>query len=265
MELIKLDFLTITLFDVLDIFLVSFIFYKLFIILRGTRAYQMLLGFVVILAFSFLAEAFEMKGILWLIENIRAVWVVAFVILFQSELRRFLIYLGQSNFVNVFFKHQNIGFIDQLTEGVKVLSQTKTGALIVLERETGMRAVIETGLILGAEISKELLLSIFNKNSPLHDGAVVIRNYLIEAAGCFLPITQNDTIPLSWGTRHRAAIGVTEESDAISLVVSEETGEISIAKNGNLEKNLTIEEIRTKLKEELLKPDKSIKILGVEK
>ncbi|KAA3602137.1 MAG: TIGR00159 family protein [Calditrichaeota bacterium] len=251
MELFKLDFLSVTFFDLLDIALVSFIFYKLFIILRGTRAYQMFIGFVVLLSFSFLAEATQLKGMTWLIDNIRAVWVVVFVILFQAELRRFLIYLGQSKLVTSFLKHEITNFMDALLEALENLSNTKTGALIVFEKDTGLKAIIETGLTLRADITKELLISIFNKNSPLHDGAVVIRDNLVEAATCFLPLTQNPNLPHELGTRHRAGIGVTEESDALVLIVSEETGKISMASNGILSRDLTIKEVKENLQKEL--------------
>ncbi len=251
MELFKLDFLSVTFFDLLDIALVSFIFYKLFIILRGTRAYQMFIGFVVLLSFSFLAEATQLKGMTWLIDNIRAVWVVVFVILFQAELRRFLILLGQSKLVTSFLKHEITNFMDALLEALENLSTTKTGALIVFEKDTGLKAIIETGLTLRADITKELLISIFNKNSPLHDGAVVIRDNLVEAATCFLPLTQNTNLPHELGTRHRAGIGVTEESDALVLIVSEETGKISMASNGILSRDLTIKEVKENLQKEL--------------
>lgn len=251
MELFNLDFLSVTFFDLLDIVLVSFIFYKLFIILRGTRAYQMFIGFVVLLSFSFLAEATQLKGMTWLIDNIRAVWVIVFVILFQAELRRFLIFLGQNKLVNSFLKHEITNFMDALLEALEDLSSTKTGALIVFEKDTGLKGIIETGLTLRADITKELLISIFNKNSPLHDGAVVIRDNLVEAATCFLPLTQNPNLPHELGTRHRAAIGVTEESDALVLIVSEETGKISVASNGILTRDLTIKEIKEKLQKEL--------------
>ena len=185
-----------------------------------------------------------MRGISWIFENLRTVWLVAFVIIFQPELRRLLIYIGQSPVVRFFFKVSGSKVIDVVVEATKILQERGYGALIVMVRETGLKLTVETGVRLQAEVSTPLLLSIFNPRAPLHDGAVVIQNDIIEAARCILPLAEIERAHAELGTRHRAALGVSEESDAMAIVVSEETGKISIAIDGKLRTDLSEEELK---------------------
>ena len=168
----------------------------------------------------------------WLLNQFQTVWVVAFVILFQPEIRRLLIYVGQTRFFQTIFRMGTSRSLESIVEASLLMSEKKWGALIVIQRETGLRSYKEAGIQLKAEVSTPLLLSIFNPNSSMHDGAVILQNTLIEAAGCILPLTESQMISPEMGTRHRAALGITEESDALVVVISEERGSISIAENG---------------------------------
>lgn len=250
MELFKIGFITVTLVDIIDILLVSFVFYKLYQIMRGTRGSQMFLGLLLILVVSFLVGAFGMKGMSWLVGSVAQVWVIAFVILFQPELRRLLIQLGQAPIVRRLFRVATTKVIDEITSAAVELSQKRYGGLFVLQRDMGMRSIIETGIKLQAEARSELIVSIFYPRTPLHDGAVVINGNLLEAAGCILPLTDNPNIDPSLGTRHRAALGVTEEFDAAVVVVSEETGQISLAYRGEfLDRGMSGEDLRKALEQ----------------
>lgn len=214
--------------------------------MRGTFASRMFLGLFVILLVGFIARAFEMSGINWLIDNVKTVWVIAFVIVFQPELRRVLLYLGQNPFISRFVVPENIDHIENTINACIELSEKNFGALIIFARKSGLRSIIETGLEIQSRVNKELLLSIFNPRSPLHDGAVIIRNDIIIAAKCILPLSQNTKIDTALGTRHRAGIGISEQSDALVIIVSEETGKISIAEEGVLTRGLTEITLREK-------------------
>ena len=168
----------------------------------------------------------------WLLNQFQTVWVVAFVILFQPEIRRLLIYVGQTRFFQTIFRMGTSRSLESIVEASLNMSEKRWGALIVIQRETGLRSYKEAGIQLKAEVSTPLLLSIFNPNSSMHDGAVILQNTLIEAAGCILPLTESQMVSPEMGTRHRAALGITEESDALVVVISEERGTISIAENG---------------------------------
>jgi len=237
-ELFKIFFLSISLVDILDIILVSFIFYKLYQVMRGTRGIQMIAGLIVILLASFIVQGLNMSGMSWIVRNIQTVWVIAFVILFQPELRRLLIVVGQTRLGRAFASLAQTPVLQQVARAVEECSRKRYGALIVLTRKTGLKGIIESGVSIQAKVSDALLVSIFSSKSVLHDGAVVITQDTIEAAKCLLPLTQNPHIGTKIGTRHRAALGISEESDAVVLVVSEETGEISVAENGELLTNL---------------------------
>ncbi|MBD3166464.1 TIGR00159 family protein [bacterium] len=248
MELFNIGFIPVTLVDLFDILIVAFVFYQLYTIMRGTRASQMFAGLILIFAISLIVGALGMKGMSWLIDSIASVWVIAFVILFQPELRRLLIQLGQGPLMRRLFKLHTTKVIDEIGRAVVDLSQKRYGGLIVIERDLGLRSVVETGVKLQAEATAELLVSIFFPRTPLHDGAVVISNNIIEAAKCLLPLTQNPNIDPSLGTRHRAALGITEESDAAVVVVSEETGQISLAFKGEfIERGMSAERLREML------------------
>lgn len=247
-DLFKIDFITVTLLDVVDVILVAYLFYLIFNNMRGTIASQIFAGLVLLLLLSFLAQAFNMKAMGFLLKLITDIWVIAFVILFQPELRRLLIALSRNRFLRYFIRTEIQEVADELVNSMEELSQKQHGALIVITRTTGLRGVIETGIQIGAKVSKSLLLSIFYPRSALHDGAVVIRNNLIEAARCTLPLTaQNIVDGFQLGMRHKAAIGITEQADVIAIIVSEETGIISIAENGKLIRGLSREMLRAKL------------------
>ncbi len=232
MDLFKIGFLTVTLIDVIDVALVSWLFYKIYQYFRETRAGQMLVGLIILLIASFLFNAIGFSASSWLVNQFQTVWVVAFVILFQPELRRLLIYVGQTRFFQKLFRMGSSKSIEEIITAISQLIVKKWGALIVIQRETGMRTYKEAGTLLKAEISSQLLLSILNPKSPLHDGAVIMQNEIIEAAACILPLTESTMVDPMMGTRHRAALGITEETDAIAIVVSEENQRISVADNG---------------------------------
>ena len=250
MELFKIGFLTVTIIDVFDVVAISYILYKLYFFIRGSRAAQMFIGLVLILVASVFVQLMGMSGLNWIFENMRTVWLVAFVILFQPELRRILIYIGQVPLIRKILK---VSFSRRLTEDmIKAaleLSKRGLGGLIVIVQNTAVKSILETGQILQAEISIPLLVSIFNPRSPLHDGAVVIQNEVIEAAKCILPLSQNPNLDPKFGTRHRAALGLSEETDAVIIVVSEETGRISIAFEGTMYPELDHNRFREKLNE----------------
>jgi diadenylate cyclase len=252
MELFKIGFLSVGLADVVDIALVSIIFYRLYLAMRGTIAAQIFVGLVLILAFSFIAQAANLKAMGWILRTLTDIWVIAFIVLFQPELRRLFVLVGRNPIVRIFLKMNVDESIDDVVGAVTELSKKKQGALIVFVRATGIRIHTETGTKLEALVSRTLLLSIFNPKSPLHDGAVVIKDRLIEAARCTLPLS-NLT---AWegqllGTRHRAGLGISEQADAVVVIVSEETGTVSIAENGSLSRGLTPAVLRKELKERL--------------
>jgi diadenylate cyclase len=232
MTLIKIGFLTITLIDIVDLLLVSWVFYKVYIYFKGTRAGQMLAGLVFLMLASFLFNAFGLSASSWLVNQFQTVWVVAFVILFQPELRRLLIYVGQTRFFQRIFRVGTSRTILSIVEASLQLQERHWGGLIVIQKETGLRSYKEQGTQLKAEVTAPLLVSIFNPSSPLHDGAVIIQNDIIDAAACILPLTESKMIDPEMGTRHRAALGISEETDAIVVLISEEKTKISVAEDG---------------------------------
>ncbi|MFN0157926.1 MAG: diadenylate cyclase CdaA [Bacteroidota bacterium] len=253
MELFKIGFLSVGIADILDVILVSFIFYRLYMIMRGTIAAQIFLGLVLIVAFSFFAQAANLKAMSWILQTLKDIWVIAFIVLFQPELRRLLVLVGRNPVVRLFLKINTDDSIDDVVGAVTELSRKKHGALIIFVRTTGIRTHAETGTRMEALVSRSLLLSIFNPKSPLHDGAVVIKDRLIEAARCTLPLS-NLT---AWegvllGTRHRAALGISEIADVVVVIVSEESGTVSIAEDGTLRRGLTPAVLRKELKERLV-------------
>ena len=243
MTIFKVGFLSFSLIDLIDITLVTWVFFKVYQYFKETRAGQMLIGLVILLISSFLFNSFGLSAMSWLVNQFQTVWVVAFVILFQPEIRRLLIYVGQTRFSQRIFKMGTSRSLEAIVDASLQLCYKKWGGLIVIQRETGLRSYKEASVQLKAEVSTPLLLSIFNPESPLHDGAVILQNTLIEAAGCILPLTESQMILPEMGTRHRAALGITEESDAIVVVVSEERGTISTAENGRFT-NLDIDEMK---------------------
>ena len=238
MELFQIGFFELSLKDIVDISLVTFLVFKLYQVISGTRAAPMIIGLILIVVISFFVETFNMSGMSWIIGNIKTVWIILFVIIFQPELRRLLIHVGQSRVLRSFVKVREKKVLEAVANAAVELSGKRIGALIVITIDTGIRAITETGISLQAKVSKSLIVSIFSPRSPLHDGAIIITEDLIEAAKCILPLTDNPNIDQSLGTRHQAAWGISEESDAVVVVVSEETGKISFVKGGEMTSGL---------------------------
>ncbi len=261
MDLFNFGFLHITVIDLIDIAVVSFVFYKLYMVMRGTVAAQIFVGLVLIMAFSFLVQAFNFKVINWVLRTLTDIWVLAFIILFQPELRRLLVLVGRNRIVRAFLPIDVHESIEDIVSAAGELARKHHGMLVVIVRSTGLRTFVETGLQLQARISKALLVSIFNPRSPLHDGAVVIRDRVVEAARVTLPLSQTSTIgEYALGMRHRAGLGISEQADVVAVLVSEETGRISIADNGVLIRGLSTQELRQELLKRLTVPsDKSAK------
>lgn len=232
MVIFQIGFLTITFIDLIDLLLVSWLFYKIYIYFKGTRAGQMLAGLIILMVASFLFNAFGFSASSWLVNQFQTVWVVAFVILFQPELRRLLIYVGQTRFFQRIFRVGTSRTIKAIVEAAIQLQDRHWGGLIVIQRETGLRSYKDQGTQLKAEVTAPLLVSIFNPSSPLHDGAVIIQNDIIDAAACILPLTESTMIDPEMGTRHRAALGISEETDAVVVLVSEEKSRIAVAEDG---------------------------------
>jgi diadenylate cyclase len=222
----------------LDVLLVAFIFYEILQFLRGTHALQMALGAVLLVVLYWTAEWLRLPALSWLLHNVLPYAVFGLIVVFQSEIRKVLAHLGKTPFLGLFTSHKTEEVADEVVLAATTLASTQTGAIIVLEREMGMRSYIETGIGLDALVTYDLLISIFNPNTPLHDGAVVIQGSRVAAAACFLPLTVNPELSRTLGSRHRAAIGVTEDTDAVAVVVSEETGIISLVVGGKIRRGL---------------------------
>src|SRR5574338_329020 len=256
-DLFKIGFITITLSDVIDIVIVSFIFYKLYTILRGTIASQIFIGLLIIILVSFISQLLNFRAVSWLLRLITDIWVIAFVILFQPEIRRLLVLLARNPFFKVFAKAESHEVSDIIVDAAFQLSQHQHGAIIVLIKSSGIRGFAETGEILNARLSVALLTSIFYPKSSLHDGAVIVNKNLIEAARCTLPLSQQTTYKgEGLGMRHRSGLGISEQADVISIIVSEETGSISIAENGVLTKGLSNAALKRILNKSLKGPEK---------
>lgn len=247
-ELFKVGFLTVTLIDIIDIAIVSFIFYKLYSLLKGTIAIQIFLGLIIIFVFSFIAQLINLRTLSWLLNLVTGIWVIAFIILFQPEIRRLLVFVARNPFLKLFFKGEYPDVANIITDAAFELSQLQHGAIIVIIKSGGIRSFVETGEEMNAKVSKDLLKSIFYPRSPLHDGAVIIKNDIIEAARCTLPLSTATVVDgESLGMRHRAGLGISEQADVISIIVSEETGGISVAEDGKLIKGLSKDALRQRL------------------
>lgn len=256
-DLFKIGFLTITLSDVIDIAIVSFIFYKLYTILRGTIAAQIFIGLLIILFFSFISQSLNFRAVSWLLRLITDIWVIAFVVLFQPEIRRLLVIIARNPMFKVFGKAESNESVEHIVDAAFQLAQHQHGALIILIKSSGIRGYSETGEILNARLSASLLTSIFYPRSPLHDGAVIVNKDMIEAARCTLPLSQvTDIKGEKLGMRHRAGLGITEQADVLSVIVSEETGSISVAENGQLTIGLSKDALRNRLNKALKAPTK---------
>ena len=241
-------FLPFSLISLLDILLVAFIFNRLLSLIKGTRAGQMLVGLLLVVTVAMAAPWLNMNALAWLLEQVRSILLILLVILFQPELRRILQELGQSPAFRWFYRTEPTRLIDEVVEGVERLADLGYGALIVLVRQAKLGTIVETGVPLDAEVSDDLLTTIFNPRTPLHDQAVVIEGERLVAARCTLPLAE-DVEDQRLGTRHRAALGLSQESDAVTIIVSEESSTISIAIGGGLVRGLDRRELRQRLRE----------------
>jgi diadenylate cyclase len=234
--------------DVADILLVSLLIYQALRLIRGTRAMQMAIGSLLVLLLLYASQHLPLQTVNWLIRNILMYAVVAAIVLFQADIRRALSHLGSAPFFRYFArKEQLTETIEEIVTAAGLLADKSVGALIVFEREIGLRNYVESGIPVDAVVSYDLLVTVFQQQTPLHDGAVIISENRVAAAACFLPLSVNPKLDRDFGTRHRAAIGLTEESDAIAVIVSEERGEISLALKGHVERALTPEALRARL------------------
>ncbi|MBD9157105.1 diadenylate cyclase CdaA [Lachnospiraceae bacterium] len=242
--------------DLLDIIILSFLLYEIMVWIKKTRAWVLLKGFAVLLVFIFVAWAFRLNTILWLGKNIFSLGITALVIVFQPELRKALEQLGRQNIISSVFsfdsaKESEARFSDktvnELIKAVFEMAKVKTGALIVIEKKTPLNEYERTGITLDSVITSQLLINIFEKNTPLHDGAVIIRGDRIVSATCYLPLSDNLFLSKELGTRHRAAVGISEVTDSLTIVVSEETGAVSVAMEGDIKRNLNQDDLRAQL------------------
>ncbi|MED0680640.1 diadenylate cyclase CdaA [Aneurinibacillus thermoaerophilus] len=246
--------------NAVDILIVTYIIYKLILLLRGTRALQLFKGIMVIVIAMVASSFLQLRTLQWLMDKALSYGVFAILVIFQPELRRALEQIGRGRlFARSSAPDEKIvlDVVEAVVKAVFYMAKRRIGALIVIERETGLSDYVETGIGLTARCSSELLINIFIPNTPLHDGAVIMRKDMVMAAGCYLPLSENPTISKELGTRHRAAIGLSEVSDAIAIVVSEETGQVSIAINGEITRNYT-EEMLAKLLRGKLMPQSRV-------
>jgi diadenylate cyclase len=235
--------------DLLDIAIVSFLIYEFLKLIRGTRAVQMGVGTLLIVALFYGSRLAPLQTVNWLIRNALLYVAFAAIVIFQSDIRRALAHLGQAPFFRYFNRQEAADeTIEEIVVAATMLSSQKVGAIVAVEREIGLRNYIESGIPLDATLTYDLLVTIFHPGSALHDGAVIIQENRVAAAACFLPLTVNPRVSRELGTRHRAAIGLTEEGDAVAVIVSEETGDISVAIDGRIERRLSSDDLRNRLR-----------------
>jgi uncharacterized protein (TIGR00159 family) len=239
--------------DLIDILLVAFIIYRIILLIKGTRAVQMLVGLAVLLIFYVASQIGGLYTLNWILNNFLSSIILVIVVIFQHDIRRALIHVGRNPFFADLSVREETQVIDELCRGCGSLAQKNLGALIVVERETGINDFLEIGIELDAKPSSDLLQAVFHPASPIHDGAVIIQRGRITRAGCFLPLSQNPDVSPRYGTRHRAAIGLTELVDAVVMVVSEETGKISVVVGGKITRDLEVTTLK-KVLNRLLEP-----------
>ncbi|MFC1508992.1 diadenylate cyclase CdaA [Candidatus Omnitrophota bacterium] len=247
MELFKIGFIPVNIVDILDVALVSFIIYALYLRIKDTRAMQLIFGLLVLLAAAYISEWAQLNALNKLLNFFGSVWLIAIVVIFAPEIRHILSKIGQLHSLTVFYRTNVSNVIDEVVTAARILSEKNFGALMVLTRDTQLGLVVDTGTLLNSSVTYQLLVTIFTPGSPLHDLAVVIGEERIIAANCLLPVSHSLEIDRSLGSRHRAAVGITEETDTVVVVVSEETREISIAVDGKLIKNLSPALLRNNL------------------
>jgi diadenylate cyclase len=235
--------------DLLDIAIVSFLIYEFLKLIRGTRAVQMAAGSLIIFVLFYISRLAPLQTVNWMIRNMLVYVAFAANVIFQSDIRRALAHFGQARFFRYLYRQEAADeTIEEIVVAATMLAAQKVGAIVAVERDIGLRNYIESGIPLDATLTYDLLVTIFHPGSPLHDGAVILQENRVAAAACFLPLTVNPRISRELGTRHRAAIGLTEEGDALAVVVSEETGQISLAQDGRIERGLTADELRDRMR-----------------
>jgi diadenylate cyclase len=234
--------------DLIDILIVAFLIYQLLQFIRGTHAVQMALGALVLVLLYWLSQFLHLETVNWLLRTFMPYLVFGIIVVFQAEIRKVLAQLGKTPLPGVFGSPRTEEVIDEVVLAGTTLAAQRTGAIVVIERDMGLRSYIETGIALDAYVTYDLLISIFNPGTPLHDGAVIVQDDRVAAAACFLPLTVNPKLSKELGSRHRAAIGLTEENDSVAIVVSEETGNISVIVDGEIERGLTRDELRHRLR-----------------
>ena len=264
----KIGFLEVSWVDIFDVVFVSILLYQLYKLLRGSVAVRIFLGFLSLYLLFLVVKAAEMELLTEILGQFMGVGVLAVIILFQQEIRKFLLLIGKSTAFNKENMFKNLKIwkrsslenlnVTPVIEASKALGSSNTGALIVFSKGSELKFYAESGDIIDAKISKRLLMSIFNKYSPLHDGAVIIYKGKIAAARCILPVSENDNLPASYGLRHRAALGMSETTDTLVLIISEETGQMSVTRNGRIYYNLSPQEIRKKINDYLTEESQEI-------
>lgn len=268
-QLFSLASLNVTKTDIAEIIILSFIIYQIMVWVKTTRAWSLLKGFAVVLALLAVAALFHMNTILWIAENFFSLGITAVIIVFQPELRRALEQLGEKNILSTIVPFESSrrmeeGMTDRtISELVKAcfeMGKARTGALIVIEQTVSLQEYERTGISIDSLVSSQLILNIFEKNTPLHDGAVILSANRIRSATCYLPLSDNMNLSKALGTRHRAAVGISEVTDSLTIVVSEETGSVSVAKGGRLLRNLNQEQLREQLVTLQAKPEEGRKI-----
>lgn len=247
--------------NVLDVLVVWYVVYKLIQLVRGTKAIQLFKGVGLFIVLHFLAGLIGLRTLSWLMDQVITYGVIAAIVIFQPEIRRGLEHLGRSSLFKTSKseKHEDEVMVQSLDKAIQYMAKRKIGALITIERTTGLEEYVETGIALDADITGELLINIFIPNTPLHDGAVIIRDGKIAVSSAYLPLSESLLIPKEFGTRHRAAVGVSEVSDALTIVVSEETGDVSITMNNQLLSGLSREQYLDILNRELVPEEKTAK------
>jgi diadenylate cyclase len=243
----------LTLWDVIDILVVAFLTYKLFVYLSRTRAIQILVGLLAVLLLSVFAKLFHLYTLSFIFNNLLTIGIFALIVIFQPEIRRILARIGEKQFGIFASQEEADRVIEEIVRACAAMSEDRIGALIVIEREVNLDNYVEAGTLIDGKVSKELLITLFWPGTPLHDGATLIRKDRVYKAGAFLPLSLNPQLPQTIGTRHRAAIGITEETDAVAVVVSEETGAVSVSYSGKLIKNLDPSKLKKVLKGLLVK------------
>jgi diadenylate cyclase len=249
MAIFHIGFLEFTLLDLFDVLIVGFFFYRFLLVLRGARSLQLLIGLVFFFMIGLVAFWLQLSMVTWFISNIATVGIIVIVVILQPELRRAFARFGQNRFLRMLLRSESKGAVDDIIRAVEKLSDMHYGALIVLENNVRLTNIVDSGKMLNATVSQEILQSIFTPYTPLHDGAVIIKGDQVIAASCTLPLSQNPAYHRLHGMRHKAAVGATEETDAFAIIISEETGQISYASKGRLYRDIRLQELKSIIQE----------------